>query len=226
MRRVHALKRLAAALGLLLLACTAARAEQLIMPGLSAQWVAEDMTLNGIPASMRTVAGSMPLVDVLRYYRRLWAGELQERIEGEWRVLAIRQRDRFITLRLQSAGVGVEGVLTVSADPSSHQASLDSDFPVPRGLTRLAHQSFRDGSLYGENLTLMSGRSVAYERQAFDALLRGQGWTLAEDRVATTVPDAHVMHFVRAKQQARVFIYRDPELANGNALILVTWQRP
>lgn len=203
-----------------------ARADELIMPGLKAQWIAEDMTLNGLPASMRTLQGDVALVDVLGYYRTLWAGELHERIDGDWRVLATRKRDRFISLRLQSAGVGVRGVMTVSADPTNRMATLDSDFPTPPGLTRLAHQTFRDGSLYGENITLMSRRGVAYESQAFRALLAGAGWTLAEDRAAATVPDAQVMHFVRAKQQARVFIYRDAELANGKALILVTWQRP
>lgn len=192
------------------------------MPGLSAQWIAQDLTINGLPASIRSVQGRLPLAEVLRYYRQHWAGRIDERVEGEWHVLATRHRDRFVSLRLRESGNGVQGVLTDSRDPASAVPKLDSTLSVPPGLVRLSHQVFRDGPARGENLTLMSSRSVAYERQAFDALYRGEGWVRIEDRAARSVTDAHVLQFLRGKQNARIVLYRDPALADGNTLILLT----
>ena len=192
------------------------------MPGMSAQWIAKDVTINGLPASMRSVQVSLPLSEVLRYYRQQWAGRIDERVEGQWHVLATRHRDRFVSLRLRASGNSVQGILTDSRDPDSAVPGLDSALPVPPGLVRLSHQVFRDGPARGENLTLMSSRSVAYERQAFDAIYRGEGWVNIEDRAAHTVADAHVLQFLRGKQSARIVFYRDPALADGNTLILLT----
>lgn len=192
------------------------------MPGLSAQWIARDMTLNGVPASMQALSGSVSLSEVLRYYRSTWRGALDERVEGEWHVLATRQRDRFASLRLRPVGLGVEGVLTVSLDPGRAAPSLESSILVPPGLVRLAHQEFRDGAERGENLTLMSSRSVAYERQAFVSAYRGEGWTLIEDRKAGSVTDGHIIQFVQGKRSLRVVLYREATLAEGRTLVLVT----
>ena len=193
-----------------------------VMPGLSAQWIARDMTLNGVPASMRALSGNVRLHDVLRFYRSAWRGALDERVEGDWHVLASRQRDRFVSVRLRSIGHGVEGVLTVSLDPGRATPSLESSILVPPGLVRLAHQAFRDGGERGENLTLMSSRSVAYERQAFVSAYRGEGWTLIEDRAAGSVSEGHIVQFAQGKQSLRVVIYRDPSLAEGQTLVLIS----
>ena len=210
---------------LALLATTVSSADDWVMPGLATQWIARDVELNGLPASMRTMSGARPLQDVLQYYRKLWAGNLDERQQGEWHVLATRQHDRFASLRLRAHGAGVRGVLTVSLDPASTLPELESRLLVPPGLQTLARQNFRDPGSRGENLTLMSPRSVAYERQAFAALYEGEGWTRAEDRATQTVPDGQVMQFLRGKEQIRVVLYRDPDLAAGRTLILVTSHR-
>lgn len=195
------------------------------MPGLATQWIARDMELNGVPATMRTVRSHRPLAEILRYYRRQWAGAIDERIEGEWHVLATRQRKQFVTLRLRQSGTQVHGVLTVSLDPGVASPSLKSTIPVPPGIERLAHQAFRDEGARGENLTLMSRRSVSYERQSFAALYQNGGWTRIEDRATRTVPDGHVLQFLRGKEQIRIVLYRDPDLANGRTLILVSAHR-
>lgn len=197
-------------------------AGDLLMPGLSAQWIARDMSINGVPTSMRSVEGAISLDRVLRHYRRAWGDGLEERTEGMWHVLATRERDRFISLRLRRAGNAVQGILVVSADPSKATPSLRSDLPVPPGLERLSHQSFRDGGTRGENLTLASHRTVAFERQAFDFLYRSEDWLRVEDRRAQSVADGHVLQFVRGKRSARIILYRDPALLDGRTLILVT----
>jgi len=200
-------------------------ADDWVMPGLTTQWIARDMDINGVPASMRTVRGNRTLDEVLRYYRQQWAGAIDERTEGDWHVVATRQRKQFVSLRLRQSGMGVHGVLTTSLDPGMASPGLRSKLPVPPGLTRLAHQAFRDGGTRGENLTLMSSRSVAWERQAFAALYRSDGWIRVEDRVTRAVRNGHVLQFLRGKQQVRIVLYRDPELADGNTLILVTAHR-
>lgn len=209
---------------LALLATVPAWADDL-MPGLSAQWIARDMELNGVPASMRSVSGSLPLVEVLRHYRRQWDGALLERRQGEWHVLATRRHGRFLSLRVRGTDTGVDGVLTDSLDPGSASPSLESTLPVPPGLERLAHQTFRDHGSRGENLTLMSRRSVAFERQAFLSLYENDGWVRAADRATLAVPDGHVLELLRGKEQLRIVLYRDPGLAQGRTLILVTAHR-
>ena len=71
----------------------------------------------------------------------------------------------------------------------------------------------------------MSPRSVAYERQAFASLYATDGWTVAEDRPTQTVTDGQIMQFLRGKEQVRIVLYRDPDLASGRTLILVTSHR-
>ena len=140
-------------------------------------------------------------------------------------MLATRRHDRFASLRIRARGAGVEGVLTTSHDPANARPNLDSSLLVPPGLTPLARQNFRDSGSQGENLTLMSPRSVAYERQAFATLYEAEGWTRAEDRATQTVPDGQVMQFLRGKEQVRIVLYRDPDLAAGRTLVLVTSHR-
>ena len=193
-----------------------------LMPGLSAQWIARDMTINGVPTSIRSVHGDLKPEDVLRYYRKEWAGRLDERVEGEWRVLATRHRDRFISLRLRSTSNSVQGILTDSLDPAKATPSLASPLPIPHGLETLSRHTFTDGGIQGENLTLASRRSVAFERQAFASTFRLDGWTRMEDRAAQTVSNGHILNFVRRKESVRIVLYRDPALLDGRTLILVT----
>ena len=214
-----------ALIALALISTAPAAADEWLMPGLTAQWIARDMDLNGVPASMRTVRGDKPLAEVLSYYRRLWAGDVHERRQGEWHVLATRQHERFTSLRIRRSGAGVRGILTTSLDPEVASPNLESTLPVPHGLQSLSHQTFRDHGSRGENLTLMSSRSVAYERQAFVSLYEGDNWRRAEDRGTRTVPDGHVLQFLRGKEQVRVVLYRDPDLSDGRTLILVTAHR-
>jgi len=200
-------------------------ADDWVMPGLTTQWIARDMDINGVPASMRTVRGDRSLDEVLRYYRRHWAGAIDERIEGDWHVVATRQHEQFVSLRLRQFGTGVRGVLTTSLNPGVASPSLRSILPIPPGLTRLAHQSFRDNGARGENLTLMSPHGIAYERQALITLYESDGWARVEDRATRAVRDGHVLQFLRGKEQIRIVLYRDPDLADGNTLILVTVHR-
>ncbi|MGI9236443.1 MAG: hypothetical protein ACR2QZ_03560 [Woeseiaceae bacterium] len=211
---------------LLALMCVApSQADEWVMPGLTTQWIARDMDINGVPASMRTVRGARSLDEVLRYYRHHWAGAIDERVEGEWHVVATRQHEQFVSLRLQQFGTGVRGVLTTSLNPGVASPGLQSTLPIPPGLTRLAHQSFRDDGARGENLTLMSPRGIAYERQAFATLYQSGGWVRVEDRATRAARDGHVLQFLRSKEHIRIVLYRDPELADGNTLILVTAHR-
>jgi len=200
-------------------------ADEWVMPGLDTQWIARDMELNGVPTSMRSVLGEQGLDEVLGFYRREWRDALDERIDGDWHVLATRQRGQFVSLRIRQAGAGVQGILTASADFAMVEPNLDSALPIPHGLTRLGHQAFRDQGSTGENLTLMSPRSVSHERQAFQSLYQRDGWVLTEDRGTQSVRNGHVLQFVRGKDQARIVFYRDPQLANGRTLILVTAHR-
>lgn len=212
----------AIALVLLALMSPLSAADDWLMPGLSSQWIARDMDLNGVPTAMRAISGPQSLGDVLAYYRRNWAGAVDERKQGEWIVLATRQRDQFASLRVRRHGSGVQGVFTTSVDPKLTTPSLESRLPVPHGLIRLSHQAFRDDGSRGENLTLMSPRSVAYERQALVSLYANEGWIIAEDRTTRTVPDGHVLQLLRGKEQIRAVLYRDPALAQGRTLILIT----
>ena len=200
-------------------------ADDWLMPGLTAQWIAKDMTMNGVPASIREVRGQRPLDEVLTYYRRHWAGRIDERRDGDWHTLATMHGDRFASLRLRDTGSGVHGTLTVSLDPALAAADLSTRVPIPPGLTRLASQTFEDRGSSGENLTLMSPRDIAYERQAFASLYSGDGWTRTEDRAMRSVTEGHVLQFLHGKDQVRVVLYRDPALARGRTLILVSAHR-
>ena len=50
-----------------LLLSSTAFADDWLMPGLTAQWIAKDMTMNGVPASIREVRGQRSLDEVLTY---------------------------------------------------------------------------------------------------------------------------------------------------------------
>ena len=193
-----------------------------LMPALSARWIAKDMQLNGLPARIRAVHGTVRLADVLDWYRRRWDGAIDEWRDGDWHVVAARRGSEFTSLRLRATPTGIEGVMTVTADPATATTPLQNDIAVPGGLRVVSQQRFRDRGSQGENLTLLSHRSLAFERQAFVALYTGNGWQLQEDRPARSVADGHVLQFSRAKEAVRVVLYRDTELADGRTLALLT----
>lgn len=205
-----------------LLAVGSAQATSLVMPELEATWIAQDMTLNGLPVSMRALKGSVPASRVLAYYRKRWGKRLLQRRDRGWHLLAAEEGGKFVSLRLRPVGGGVEGVLTVSPKPDEHVGSVASDFPVPNGLTRLSRQTFNDRGVRGENLTLMSPRSVAFEREAFTSRLLAEGWRVDYERAAASVPNGHIGYFSKARRSATVLVYRDAELGNGNTFIYVS----
>lgn len=198
-----------------------------LMPKLDGEWAAERMTMNGIPASIRTISGSLSANEVIAYYEQTWRRDgkaVDKRREGEWQVIAADLGDHFVTLRVQPRAGGSIGAIVVSADPGRYIAKRETEFPLPRSVTMISHQSYLDAGVRAESITLRSPRSVNSERLAMqDELLRA-GWATVMDRPASAVADGYLMEFNKTKQYAQIFLARDPA-GSGQTLIMVTWRQ-
>lgn len=192
---------------------------RLIMPGLNAQWVAKNMTQNGIPMNIRALEGPIGVDAVVDYYRQLWQSVKTIR-QGEWRTLSGVMNNSLYTIRLRSAGIGCEGYLMVSATPD--QAIKESTrIPLPHGVRVISRQAYDDGGNTGESLTLASYQQPATLGINFHHSLSAAGWTVLNAHPARTTSQGYVASYHHQTGVIKLFIHRDSKAYSGQSLILL-----
>lgn len=198
-----------------------------LMPELKGYWVARRMVMNGLPASIRVIRGAINPETVIAHYERSWRHDKHttlKRREGQWYVISARRSDQFVTLQIRAAGAGSEGLIMVSADPADYTPRFDTAFPLPQSVVVIGRQTYVDGDVEAESITLRSPRSLSSETLAFKDLLAREGWLVTIDRAASSTTGGHMMEFQKGSQHAQIFLARNPA-GGGETLMLITWRR-
>ncbi len=178
--------------------------------GFTGQWIAEDLRLNGVRASLRSFRGPGETDRVVAHYRDAWqrgAGAVVRR-HGDWRVVATRDQDHFLSVHVHAMRDGVEGVVVVSEVPDPHTAPQSGNLPVPPSWLLLGRQEFVDRGRRAETVTLLSRQNVTGARIALVSAFERNGWRVVRDTAAQTLPDGYVLELRNGRRYARVFIAR------------------
>lgn len=197
-----------------------------LMPGMKGSWIAERMTMNGVPMSILEFRGRAPREYVIEYYESRWrdGGDAIRRQDGEWTIV-LTKRDGYVhSVRARAYGRGSEATYTVSADPQEYEPSFDTTFPLPGSATVLYHHRYLDKGIEAESITLHSPRSVASEAEALRGQLAYDRWRPIIDRPGEKSPDGHFMQYQKGRGHAQIFLGRNPE-RSGGTLILITWRK-
>ena len=196
-----------------------------LMPGASAIWIAKDISLGGIPASIEAVRHAEPIDRVIDFYRHAWEryAEVQIIGSGAQRIVSTRYRNRFISLQLESGPSGTDGILITSEEPGDDTAP-DATLLLPPSAHLLSQQSHRDAGKLTETLTLHSERDAAMFSADLAIEWQAAGWQTVRDLPATRPDSGRQLTLVRGSERLDAYVARDRKWDNAT-LALVVWQR-
>lgn len=195
-----------------------------IMPGLTAEWIARDVTHNGVAMRMQRLQGRVSVAMVGNHYQELWRDSgyrVRVRRSGGWRQYSIQPGKEFVTLMLRATQSGSEGYLTVSELPGSTSRVESSRVPLPSGVRVIARQTHDDGPKTAETLTLASYQQPTALAIGFHNALTASGWVRQSAGPARTVDSGYVAHYGGDDGLIKLFVHRDPAHYEGQSLVLL-----
>jgi hypothetical protein len=207
--------------------------------GGSAFWIAQAMRLNGVPMTIKSFASPTNADEVLHQYEHKLrtSSDMQTRRtqEQEWRVLAIRSKDAYVTIRARNTVRGSEGTIAVTPSLANLKPNKRTRFPCPESVQVLSLQEYEDGGIEAEHISLVSQRSVGIEAQAFAAVLLQQGWQLLRSEATANNTGrrdgvhkgergtGYVIEAQKAAQLALVNLWRSA--SGGATTVMVIWRK-
>jgi len=198
-----------------------------LIQGTESRWIARRTSLNGVPASLRSLRHAASLDEVVEHYRRVWRSEGDMRVEQQpdRTVLSMRLPDHFVSLQLVSSMVGTDGVLVISADPGRYLGRHIPDLPLPSGLVLLAQQTHLDGARRAETLTFVSRDGVSLVRKSLIGALGADGWLTLRDAPAATMQSGHTLLFGRENERLNAIIGRDSRWGESTLVLMARQPR-
>ena len=194
-----------------------------LMPGATATWLAKDMNLNGIPASIQSLRFRDPIDDVVAYYRARFrqSGQVIERPRGEWTVLATRIDKRFVSLQLKADAGATVGIATFTDLPDEDATRYRGALPIPQGVDVLSHQRHNDDGRNAETVTLGAGLSVANLSATIAHAFESEGWVQSLNQPAQTFSDGHVLRFSGPPGVVDITVGYDKKWSDQSLALLV-----
>lgn len=200
-----------------------------IMHGMSAQWVAEKMSYNGLPMSVQTFATSRSVQEVLSFYDHRWksllGGQISRSRSGEFETVGVQQGDYFLSVQARPAQKGSEGTLVVSATPQSRKYSRDerTRFPLVPGSDLVSKIESMDAGIRAETLVIVNDRSAKSNDVWLSAALNRKGW--AKQKLSTEQQGftERVLNFQKGSQLCQVAVVENSPEHQGRTMMLVNW---
>lgn len=194
-------------------------------PRSAVQWVAENMTQNGIPMQVKTFYSATSLDDVLSFYREKWTGNGEAAVEnqlGEWVVIGRRDGDYYMTVQARAIGSNeTEGFIAVN-DLSvllAERASAADEFPSMGGTSVVSNTVSYDEGREAKTLILQNDYSVDSNASFYIGELKSAGWAL---RTSFERPEAgrdtQLLYFERATLTCFITV---ADAGDGKTLIAV-----
>ncbi len=197
-----------------------------LMRKLEATWIAQEMTQQGVPMSIRAISGSVSAANVVEYYRQQWANAGAKPLvetDAEWLIVATELDGSFISVRVKQDGHGSTGFISVSRDPAEYPYAGVTRIPIPQSFGIISHRTYVDGGVNAETITLSSKQGLGYERAAVVATLEFEGWTLVKNRRFKGAKQGFFLEFRRNRESVHVYLVTDRQW-RGHTLGLVTWR--
>jgi hypothetical protein len=153
------------------------------MPSMQIEWVGRQMSLNGLPMSLKRYRYSGKGEDVVRHYQHAWrgtgTGEVDQLQFKDLTYLTFKQANYIfsVSVRQENSKV-VSGEMTVSMVPEVVRADTRTGFPLPDGSRVESRiESFDEGQ-YTESLDGVCSSSVWSCSHRLISKLEAEGWRI------------------------------------------------
>ncbi len=194
----------------------------------TAQWIARNMRMNGLPMTLQAFESRLSPDAVLSYYesqlRSLGSHDVRRSVNSPWRVLMFKSHDLFVTVHARPANAGSEGTILVSPALDPGVLRLHTDFPRPPGARIVNLQQYDDAGIRSEHISLASERTPFAEAQAYSQLLVTSGWNIIDTRPTYQSHRGFVLEAQRQAEQALVVIVPDAAHPSTTAIV-ITWKK-
>jgi hypothetical protein len=194
----------------------------------TAQWIANAMSMNGLPMTLKVFESRLAPDAVLSHYESTMkangAHEFRRMNKAPWQVLTLKTPDHLITVQARAVAHGSEGTILVSPALESTSLRTRTDFPRPASTRIVNIQRYDDDGVQSEHISLSSNRATFTELQDFSQLLISEGWTVVDTRPTRDVQRGFVLELQRQAEHALLVIVPNAAQPSTTA-ITITWRK-
>ena len=176
----------------------------------SAQFVADKMSTNGLPMQIWELRSALPPNNIHEFYRQQWKNEtgLRHYTVGGWTVTGVFSAKRMMTVQLMKGTSDTFGYLAVTElGKADKRVRPGQGVPLPAGAKVLTDTSSIDGPHKGRTVVYQSGQSPQAITSFYrDHYLR-RSW--AEDRIPASNTKQQMAQFRNRADTFTVALTRD-----------------
>lgn len=199
--------------------CTAAFAQEKAVPCPEfpippigqAQWVAENMRMNGMPMQIKELTTEQTPQQVIAFYKQRWSDAppfFHEYEVGGMPAIATLRSGCFYTVQVMPYGRGAKALLGVSTKPDGGQVKTPgAGFPNMAGSTILNDIDHYDSGKTGRTIMLTNSYSPDANLNFYRRTMADDGWSAIMDRpVGGSKGISHVLVLKRGYHEASLTI--------------------
>lgn len=193
-----------------------------LMPNTRQAWIAKNIELDGVPASIRSIYHRDAIEQVTAYYQQAWSryGPVHTSKDGQQQIIAAQHRKKFVSLQLESGANGTYGVLIISEPPIPGTVD-EVQLPLPENFIVLNTQTHRDGSDNAQTITLHSNHSVERVSAELVNQWRTHGWTLLRKTPFKHSTGGREVRMRKGKQHLLAYIAQDKRWNNSTLAFVI-----
>ncbi len=155
-------------------------------PKSQVQWVSDNMALNGRPIQIQYFKSSLPVEEVINFYRSIWGSEKDKKIVidsvGDGTIIGRKTADFYSTVQFRRLGLsGSEGYLATSKISEFVKLDPRLAFPLPAGLVIGLDQVSSDPGKTARQVVGYTFSSVGSTSGYMTDKLKSLGWLVRDD---------------------------------------------
>lgn len=193
------------------------------MPNTRQVWIAKNIELDGVPASVRSIFHRDSVEQIIAYYQQAWShyGPVHIGKTNQHPVIATQYRDKFVSLQLESGVDGTYGVLIVSETPIPGTVN-DVRIPLPSNVMVLNTQTHQDGLKDAQTVTLHSSGSVERVSAELVDKWRTHGWTLLRKTPFKHMQQGREVRMKKGNERLLAYIAQDKRWNNSTLAFVIS----
>lgn len=219
--------------------CTAAFAQEKAVPCPEfpiphigqAQWVAENMRMNGMPMQIKELTTEQTPQQVIAFYKQRWSDAppfFHEYEVGGMPAIATLRSGCFYTVQVMPYGRGAKALLGVSTKPDGGQLKTPgAGFPNMAGSTILNDIDHYDSGKTGRTIMLTNTYSPDANLNFYRRTMADEGWSAIMDRpVGGSKGISHVLVLKRGYHEANLTISPGKAGTSGSNVLVTFVDKP
>lgn len=219
--------------------CTAAFAQEKAVPCPEfpippigqAQWVAENMRMNGMPMQIKELTTEQTPQQVIAFYKQRWSDAppfFHEYEVGGMPAIATLRSGCFYTVQVMPYGRGAKALLGVSTKPEGGQLKTPgAGFPNMAGSTVLNDIDHYDSGKTGRTIMLTNTYSPDANLNFYRRAMADDGWSAIMDRpVGGSKGISHVLVLKRGYHEANLTISPGKAGTSGTNVLATFVDKP